>query len=74
MEGWERKHYEAKRIIQEWVDKQGHERCWYYPELFKELADLFEIEQTEESKLPPLREFEAGCKRYQKEEYEKGNS
>lgn len=28
----------TKKIIQEWLDKQGHDRCWYYPDLFMKLA------------------------------------
>jgi len=67
--GIEEKFYEAKRAIQEWVDKQGHDRCWYYPELFRRLADIFEVESTREPCLPPLEEFRKGCERYQKEEY-----
>ncbi|MDZ4256092.1 MAG: hypothetical protein U1C71_00650 [archaeon] len=60
---------QAKRIIQEWVDQQGHERCWYYPELFNQLMEVFDIRSTKEKKLPPLEEFKEGCRRYQKEEY-----
>lgn len=60
---------EAKQIIQEWVDKQGHDRCWYYPELFLKLADIFDVKMGVEPKLPPRTEFEEGCKRYQNDEY-----
>ena len=59
----------AKTIIQEWVDKQGHERCWYYPEMFRELANLFEVEAKNAPSLPPLAEFKRGCERYQQEEF-----
>lgn len=65
------KFIKAKSIIQEWVDQQGHERCWYYPDLFNELVKLFEIKQTVESKLPPRKEFEEGCRRYQAEQFER---
>ena len=58
----------AKQIIQKWVDKQGHDRCWYYPELFRELADLFGVKASDPG-LPPEEEFKAGCERYRKEEY-----
>jgi hypothetical protein len=51
------------------VDKQGHERCWYYPDLFRRLATLFEVVPTVEPQLPPRPEFELGCRRYQDEEY-----
>ena len=65
----EEKLAQAKRIIQTWVDQKGHERCWYYPDLFTQLVQLFEIKMTEEPRLPPLGEFKKGCERYQKEEY-----
>lgn len=58
----------AKQIIQSWVNKRGHDRCWYYPDLFRQLADLFGIE-TQDPGLPPEEEFRAGCERYRKEEY-----
>ncbi|MDO8660839.1 MAG: hypothetical protein Q7K43_03035 [Candidatus Woesearchaeota archaeon] len=40
---------EAKAVIQEWIDKQGHERCWYYPNLFTKLVELFEITPTKKT-------------------------
>jgi len=60
---------EAKQIVQNWVDQQGHERCWYYPELFEKLVVLFDVQMTVDPSLPPRCEFEAGCKRYQNKEY-----
>lgn len=63
------KYEEAKRIIQGWVDQQGHERCWYYPDLFNQLVKVFGIQPTKEPKLPPLEEFKEGCRKYQVEEY-----
>ena len=65
----ERKYNRARKVIQEWADKQGHDRCWYYPELFRKLVDVFEITPTRDQILPPLEEFQKGCKRYQREEY-----
>ncbi|NCO11070.1 hypothetical protein CO038_02765 [Candidatus Pacearchaeota archaeon CG_4_9_14_0_2_um_filter_39_13] len=64
-----RRYDEARLVVQEWTDKQGHERCWYYPELFKRLAGIFEITPTLDPSLPPRQEFEEGCRRYQDEEY-----
>lgn len=60
---------EAKQLLQSWVDQQGHNRCWYYPEIFTKLAALFDIKMTVEPSLPPREEFEAGCRRYQEEEF-----
>lgn len=62
---------ETKRVMQEWVDKQGHDRCWYYPELFRKLVALHGVEATKEPALPPEQEFEGGCKRFKEEEYRK---
>ncbi len=42
MEDLERRYNEARQTIQEWMDKQGHDRCWYYPDLFKRLAQIFD--------------------------------
>ena len=69
METAERKLDEVKKVIQEWVDKQGHDRCWYYPDLFRKLAEILEIIPSREPSLPPLEEFKNGCERYQEEEY-----
>lgn len=59
----------AKQILQEWVNQQGHERCWYYPDVFNKLSTLFDIRMTKTPSLPPLKEFEEGCRKYQMEEY-----
>lgn len=61
----------AKVIIKEWINKQGHDRCWYYPDLFNELISIFQIKSNKNPCLPPLMEFKNGCERYQKEEYQK---
>lgn len=66
----EQRFNEARNVIQEWVDKQGHDRCWYYPDLFRKLAEIFEVKYTDPG-LPPLDEFKKGCERYQDEEYGK---
>ncbi|HLC55822.1 MAG TPA: hypothetical protein VJJ23_01150 [Candidatus Nanoarchaeia archaeon] len=59
----------VKQVIQEWMNKQGHDRCWYYPELFNELIKILDIKPSKEPSLPPLKEFKKGCERYQEEEY-----
>jgi hypothetical protein len=59
----------VKGIIQAWTDQQGHERCWYYPDLFNELASLLGVIPKTEPCLPPRKEFEEGCRRYQEQEY-----
>lgn len=65
-------HYTSiQELVKQWIDKQGHDRCWYYPEIFKAIAEKLEIRQGLPSELPPQEEFDKGCKRYQLEEYKK---
>lgn len=61
---------DTKNLIQVWVDQQGHNRCWYYPDIFRTLATFFGIKASHEPALPPREEFEKGCQWYQKEEYD----
>ena len=63
----------AKGLIQAWVDQQGHDRCWYYPEIFEQLAQIFNVHQTLSSNLPSRESFEEGCCRYQTEQYKDKN-
>lgn len=60
---------QVKAITQEWADKQGHERCHYYPELFRRLAEVLGVKSQFDPCLPLRPEFEKGCRRYQDEEY-----
>lgn len=61
---------EASRLLQSWLDKQDHDRCHYYPEIFDQLCMLFGVKNT----IPVTRvcraEFEEGCRRFQDAEYE----
>ena len=64
----------ARELIQSWLDKQGHDKCWYYPDIFRELAGLFGLAPTVdggEANPMPLSEFQGGCQRYQLEQYGK---
>ena len=69
MEYYEEKFNEAKKILEEWIDKQGHERCWYYPDLLEELIKIYGVTSSKSPSLPPLEEFKKGCLKYQEEEY-----
>lgn len=60
---------ECKEAIITWMNKQGHDRCWYYPDIFKKLCNILEIKPTILPCLPPLEEFKRGCEAYQKENY-----
>ena len=63
------RYYAAQEIVKEWVDQQGHDRCWYYPDLFRKLQRVLNVYPTREPFLPPLEEFKHGCEHYQQEEY-----
>ena len=57
-----------KKLVQEWANKQGHESCWYYPEIFRAIAEELEI-KIDPPSLPPRTEFRKGCERYEGEIY-----
>jgi hypothetical protein len=61
----------VRRLVQDWLDKQGHDRCWYYPEIFTELARALDLQHIvlKPPQLPSLAEFRTGCERYQREQY-----
>lgn len=61
----------VRRLVQDWLDKQGHDRCWYYPEIFTELARALDLQHIvlKPPQLPSLAEFRTGCERFQREEY-----
>ena len=59
--------------VVEWMQKQGHDRCWYYPEIFQRILDVLELTEA----APPQyatrltkTEFEAGCRRYAADLYD----
>ena len=60
---------EVRQITQEWLDQQGHNRCWYYPELFAKLTATLGLKITVDPALPSRPEFEEGCRRFQNEEF-----
>lgn len=62
---------QVRDLIVEWDSKKGHDRCWYYPDLFKKIAKLTGVELTQEPELPSRKEFEEGCCRYQNEQFKK---
>lgn len=62
---------QVEETISQFINRQGHDRCHYYPELLEELAGILKIKQTTPSNLPTLEEFKAGCERFQREQYGK---
>ncbi len=61
--------WRARLVLSFWIRQQGHERCWYYPDIFKRLCGLFLVNTKFTKGLPSRKEFENGCLRYQNEEY-----
>lgn len=57
-----------RECIESWSAKQGHDSCWYYPEVFQLVAKLAGA-NVGSPLLPPRCEFEIGCRRYQDEVY-----
>jgi hypothetical protein len=64
----------VKKIIREWLDQQGHDRCWYYPDIFNRLVRELELKPTKEPALPAREEFERGCRKYADEQYKESRS
>lgn len=60
----------ARDVLQEWVNKQGHERCWYYPDIFEKLCKYLEVEKNNMPLLPPRPEFRENCQKYEAEQYD----
>ena len=57
-----------KVVLKTWIDKQGHDRCWYDPDIFNDICRELQINHVEPN-LPPIEEFREGCKKYQKDQY-----
>jgi len=55
--------------VYEWVNKQDQDKCWYYPDIFREICKILNISEFKEI-LPPRCEFEEGCRKYQEEIYD----
>lgn len=61
---------QIRALVQQWLDKQGHEQCWYYPEIFRLICQVLGVRPSRDPGLPPRPEFEEGCRRYQDEQYQ----
>lgn len=59
----------CRELLEVWINKQSHDRCWYYPDIFNSLCLELGIKQEIKSDLPPEHEFKAGCERYILEQY-----
>lgn len=59
----------AIMILESWLNKQGHDRCFWHPEVLQMLANVYGLKQTVPSELPPIEEFRLGCALFTNEEY-----
>lgn len=63
----------ARQVLTGWAGKQGHERCWWHPEILEELCGILGVDVGHTTPLLPSRdEFELGCKRFQDGQYSPG--
>lgn len=58
----------TKQKLLEWTRKQGHDVCWYYPEIFQAICLLHGIMIS--PCLPKREHFRIGCKIYETEIFE----
>jgi hypothetical protein len=58
---------DVRRVVEEWAGRQGNERCWYYPELLKRLAELLEVD-VPTPQLPAPSEFISKCAEFYRSE------
>ena len=61
---------QIQNVISEWDGKQGHDRCWYYPDLFERIANIVGVQLNNAPVLPTRSEFEEGCRRFQNQEFQ----
>lgn len=60
----------VKAQVQEWLNKQGHDSCWYYPDVFTEIAKTLDIEIKNINRMLPVRkEFNANCEKFECDVY-----
>lgn len=62
---------QIQELVKGWLNKQGHDQCWYYPDIFLEIAKIVDADLTNQPNLPSLAEFQEGCRKYQKEIYDR---
>lgn len=55
----------CRQTLGKWRELQGHDQCWYYPDLFVNLCATLGIDHSLPSPDMPREEFEAGCQRFQ---------
>lgn len=59
---------DARTILRAWVEHHRHDRCWYYPDIFRRLCRSLGVD-AEPGERCSRDEFEAGCHRFTDEEF-----
>lgn len=61
---------EARRLLDQVLNAQGHDQCWWHPELVQRLAQLFEVRHSCTLRLPPIDEFHRECRKFARTLYQ----
>lgn len=64
-----------KTVLKSWFLKEGHEKCWYYPDIFNKIVSILDIDLSRFwYNVPSKEDFCRGCERYQKDLYGENNA
>lgn len=56
---------QVRAEILAWANKQGHDQCWYYPEIFIAIAEILDMSLEIKPKLPPQHVFREHCQQWE---------
>jgi hypothetical protein len=59
-----------RSLVLEWANKQDHDACWFYPEIFREIAAELQLNVRSKPMTLSITVFEEGCKKYRAEIFE----
>jgi hypothetical protein len=59
---------QCRTLLTRWVGERRHARCWYYPEIFRQLCEVLNVQADEPTRVS-RQEFETGCRRFTDEEF-----
>jgi hypothetical protein len=59
---------QIRQVILEWDGKKGHDRCWYYHDLFNKIANIAGV-QLKPSPGVTREEFRQGCAFFEEQEF-----
>jgi|SRR5690606_24869251 len=62
-----------KTLIQEWDNKRGHDKCWYYPEIFEDIAKVVNVPLINNQPCVPRTDFRNNCQIFEAGIYSKND-